>query len=124
MAAVFYLKLINVFMAFLLYKHDYQKRISSNQPTKTSPKQKYSSTNKEKVCCQQELANLLNKLNEKGGKIKVLLNTASTSCEIEGIIRGLRKKQKVLFLLNPDTNAQWYIPIDKITAVIVNCQSD
>ncbi|HLV08877.1 MAG TPA: hypothetical protein VKY40_01595 [Halanaerobiales bacterium] len=123
MAAVFYLKLINIFMAFLLYKHDYQKRISSNQPTKISPKQKYSSSQKENICCQQELANLLIKLDKKGCKIKILLNTASTSCEIKGLIRGLRKKQKVLFLLNPDTNTQWYIPIDKITAVIAS-QSD
>lgn len=121
--SIFLLKLLNIFVISMLYNKQQQKDLFQNKPIKSIDKmpQKNKKTEKKICCCQEEMAKLLQNFSKKNYYIKITLTTGSTCCKISGLISDIRKKGCLLVLINTDTNAQWYIPIDKIAAIYVPC---
>ncbi len=72
---------------------------------------------KKKHCCLYEMKDILQDLKEKRCEIKLLLTTGTSYYNLKGWISDIRKKGYLLVLINPETSARWYIPIDKIAAI-------
>jgi hypothetical protein len=122
-----YLGLLNILVASILYKNQHQNLSLRKKSTKSENKSENKTQQKEKCdekkscCCQDEIADLLEHLSKKGCEIKILLTTGTACCKIKGLIKDIRQKGSLLLLISPETNAQWYIPIDKIAAIYILC---
>jgi len=113
------LKLLNIYVASMLYIKQQQKRPlhkESTQPEKKKLKKKKCSR-KKRHCCLSEIKDILQDLGEKNCQIKLLLTTGTSYYNLKGWISDIRKKGYLLVLINPETSARWYIPIDKIAAI-------
>ncbi len=135
-SSLYLLKLLNIFAVSLIFKNQQEKQTYQNKSTileinnktrvkstaeKKEIEQKKKCSGKKTCCCQQEIAGLLDKLSKRGCEIKVLLTTGTACCKLKGLIKDIRKKGSLLLLISPETNAQWYIPIDKIAAIYTTC---
>ncbi len=113
------LKLLNIYVASTLYIKQQQKRSlhkESNKLEKEKNKKKKCSR-KKNHCCLSEMKDILQDLREKKCEIKLLLTTGTSHYNLKGWISDIRKKGYLLVLINPETSARWYIPIDKIAAI-------
>ncbi len=122
-----YLGLLNILAASILYNTQSQNQFlhkETNRKAKCLPEKKKNPKKKcrgKKInCCQKEVVELLKNLRKKDCRVKIFLSTGSTYCNLEGFIKDIRKKGSLLLLLNTKTNAQWFIPVDKIVTVCIS----
>ena len=118
-SSIFLLKLLNIFAVSILFKKQ-QKKLSLNRKStrrKEGKLPKKRCSKEKKDCCLSEMKDILEDLREKQCEIKLLLTTGTSYYNLKGWINDIRKNGYLLVLINPETSARWYIPIDKIAAI-------